>query len=198
MEQLTARDLVLVGLVTQAVLALLFALVWRSLRSAWPRWLALGFAANAASYGAMLAGMYSAELFVRPHPLVALFGLIAVVLISIGVVDYVGVERRRARRLGWLAAGVALVSVPFGLTGVITRASGYVVMSLYVLGWVILFVRAMRQEPHSGHGFVVLALLLYPLSVGAVVTRPPSHRAALRAALRPGRRAAGRPRRPVG
>ena len=57
MEQLTARDLVLVGLVTQAVLALLFALVWRSLRSAWPRWLALGFAATAASYGAMLAGM---------------------------------------------------------------------------------------------------------------------------------------------
>ena len=31
MDQLTARDLVLVGLVTQTVLALMFGLVWRSL-----------------------------------------------------------------------------------------------------------------------------------------------------------------------
>jgi len=53
-DQLTARDLVLVGLVAQAVLALLFALVWRRLRSAWAGWLALGLAANAATYAIML------------------------------------------------------------------------------------------------------------------------------------------------
>jgi signal transduction histidine kinase len=42
-------------------------------------------------------------------------------------------------------------------------------MAVYVLGWAALFVRAMRHEPHSGHGFVVIALLVYPLSVGAIV-----------------------------
>ena len=169
MEQLTARDLVLVGLVTQAVLALLFGIVWRSLRGGWPAWLALGFAANAASYGFMVAGLYRSELFVAPQRPVALAALAAVVLITIGVIDYVGIERRLARRLSWIAVAVAVVSVPLGVTGVITRAIGYGVMAAYVLGWVILFVRAMWREPHSGHGFVVLALLLYPLAVLAIV-----------------------------
>ena len=62
MDQLTARDLVFIGLVTQAVLALLFALVWRALRSGWPGWMALGFAANAATYLAMGAGISPAYL----------------------------------------------------------------------------------------------------------------------------------------
>lgn len=166
----TARDLVLVGLVTQTVLALLFALVWRSLRGGWPAWLALGFAANGAAYGAMAAGLSSAELFVAPAPPVALLALGGVVLITVGVIDYVGVERALARRLNLLAAVVAAISVPLGLAGVITRASGHGVMAVYVIGWAWLFVRAMRREPHSGHGFVVVALLVYPLTVLAVVS----------------------------
>ena len=170
MDQLTARDLVLVGLVIQTVLALLFALVWRSLRGGWPAWLALGFAANAAAYGAMAAGLFSAELFVEPARPVALLALCAVVLITVGLIDYVAVERALARRLNLLAVAVAALSVLLGLAGVITRASGYGVMAAYVVGWVWLFVRAMAREPHSGHGFVVVALLVYPLSVLAIVS----------------------------
>jgi signal transduction histidine kinase len=66
--------------------------------------------------------------------------------------------------------GVAVISVPLGIAGVITRATGHGVMAAYVLGWALLFLRAMRREPHSGHGFVVFALLLYPLSVLAIVS----------------------------
>ena len=170
MDQLTARDLVLVGLVTQTVLALLFGIVWRGLRGGWPAWLALGFAANAAAYAFMVTGLFRDELFVKPLWPVALAALVAVVLITIGVIDYVGVPRHPARRLSAIAVIVALVSVPLGLSGVITRATGYAVMAAYVLGWVVLFVRATRREPHSGHGFVVIALLLYPAAVAAVVT----------------------------
>ena len=169
MDQLTARDLVWFGLVSQAVLALLFALVWRGLRAAWPAWFALGFAANSASYGVMVAGQLRSEIFVTASTPVALLALTGVVLITLGVLDYVGVERRLARRLGLIAVGAAVLSVPLGLVGVITRASGYAVMATYVLGWVFLFVQAMRREPHSGHGFVVLVLLLYPLWVAIVV-----------------------------
>jgi len=169
-DQLTARDLVLVGLVIQTVLALLFALVWRSLRGGWPAWLALGFAANAAAYGAMVSGLFSAELFVAPPRPVAMLALTSVVLITVGVIDYVGVERALARRLSLLAVVVAAISVPLGVTGVITRASGYGVMAVYVIGWAWLFVRAMWREPHSGHGIVVVALLVYPLSVLTVVS----------------------------
>jgi len=170
MDQLTARDLVLVGLVTQTVLALMFGLVWRSLRGGWPAWLAMGFASYAAAYGAMSAGLFNAELFVAPSRPVAMLALTGVVLITIGVIDYVGTERQLAKRLSILAVVVAVISVPLGVTGVITRASGHGVMALYVLGWALLFLRAMRREPHSGHGFVVFALLLYPLSVLAIVS----------------------------
>ena len=169
MDQLTARDLVLVGLVAQAVLALLFALVWQRLHSAWARWLALGLAANAATYATMLAGLYREALHVSPARPVALLGVLAVVLITAGVIDYVGVPPPWARRLNGAAIAVALLSVTLGLAGGITRASGYGAMSLYVLGWVALFVRATWRERHSGHGFVVVALLLYPLSVAAIV-----------------------------
>jgi len=168
-DQLTARDLVLEGLVTQTVLALTFKQVWRSLRGGWPAWLALGFASNAASYGAMGLGLFTDALFVTPSRPVALFALSAVVLITIGLLDYVGIDRTLRRRLAWLALIVALVSVPLGIGGVITRASGYGVMAAYVLGWIWLFVRATWREPHSGHGFVVIALLVYPLTVLSIV-----------------------------
>jgi signal transduction histidine kinase len=169
-DQLSARDLVLVGLASQTVLALLFAVVWRSLRGGWPAWLALGFAANAASYGVMMAGHLYTELFITASRPVALLALTAVVLITVGVIDYVGVERRLARRLELLAVIVAVLSVPLGIAGVITRAIGHGVMAAYVLGWAWLFVRAMAREPQSGHGFVVLALLLYPATVLAIVS----------------------------
>ncbi|HEX6018337.1 MAG TPA: hypothetical protein VFZ28_09570 [Burkholderiaceae bacterium] len=136
MDQLTARDLVLVGLVTQSVLALLFGLVWRGLRGGWAAWLSLGFAANAASYGFMMAGSYRSGLYVEPARSVASAALTAVVLITIGVIDYVGVERRWARRLSWTAVAMAAASVSFGLLGLIDRAIGDGVMSAYVLGWV--------------------------------------------------------------
>lgn len=167
---LTAHDLVLVGLATQAVLALMFGLVWRALRGGWPAWLALGFAANAGCYGAMAAGLYRVEPFVAPVTLVALLALVAVVSITIGVVDYVGVEARLARGINAVAVLVAMASTPFGLSGAITRAFGYAVMASYVVGWTVLFLWAMRREPRSGHGVVVLALLLYPLTVAGVVT----------------------------
>jgi hypothetical protein len=170
MDQLTARDLVFIGLVTQAVLALLFALVWRALRIAWPGWLSLGFAANAATYVAMGAGMFREALHVQPAVPVALLAVAAIVLISAGVIAYVGVEPPQARRLNAVSIVVALVSIALGLAGVINRASGYLVMAVYVVGWAWLFVRAMFAEPHSGHGFVVLALLVYPVSVGAVLS----------------------------
>ena len=97
-DQLTARDLVFVGLLSQAVLALLFALVWRALRRPWPSWLALGFGANAAIYAAMLAGMFREAIPGPPATPVALFSVLAIVLITAGAIHAVGIEPVRARR----------------------------------------------------------------------------------------------------
>ena len=125
MDQLTARDLIFVGLVTQTVLALLFALVWRALRLAWPGWLAFGFLANASSYLAMVgAGMFREALHVQPAVPVALLAVAAIVLITAGVIAYVGLEPRQTRRLNAASVAVALVSIALGLAAVINRASG--------------------------------------------------------------------------
>ena len=161
----TEQLLPLVGLVSQIVLALLFAIVWRALRRRWAALLALGFATNAAMYAAMTAGTMSMALSSPPSTLIALLSVAAVVVITAAIVDYVGADAREARRLNMLSVGVATVAVGVGLSGFLTRAAGLAVLALYVLGWVLLFVRAMQLEPRSGNGFVIVALLVYPATV---------------------------------
>lgn len=161
----TEQVLPLIGLASQIVLALLFAIVWRALRRHWAALLALGFGTNAAMYLAMTAGTMSMALAGPPSTLIALLSVAAVVLITAAIVDYVAVDAHAARRLNALSVGVAAVSVVAGLTGYLTRATGLAVLALYVLGWALLFLRAMRLEPRSGNGFVILALLVYPVTV---------------------------------
>ena len=166
----TAQALFVVGLVSQAVLALLFAIAWRALRRDWAGLLALGFTANAALYAALAAGMGTAALSAPPPTLVSIFALSAIVLITAAIIDYVGTDAREARRLNGLSVGVAVAASIIGLAQLMTRAIGFAVMALYVIGWALLFVRAMRREPRSGHGFVVVALLAYPANVALVVS----------------------------
>ena len=159
----------LVGLLSQAVLALLFAIVWRALRRRWALLLALGFAANAAMYAAMLAGAIQVALASRPATLIALLSVLAILLITSAVIDYVNIGGARARRLNVLSIVVAVLAVAAGLAGYLSRGVGLGVLALYVLSWAALFVRAMRLEPHSGHGLVILALLAYPATWAAAV-----------------------------
>ena len=166
----TAHALFVVGLVSQAVLALLFAITWRALRRAWAGLLALGFMANAALYAALAAGMGTTELSAPPPTLVSIFALSGLLLITAAIIDYVNASAREARRLNLWSVGVAVVAAAIGLAGAMTRATGFVVMALYVIGWALLFVRAQRREPRSGHGFVIVALLAYPASVALVVS----------------------------
>jgi signal transduction histidine kinase len=161
--------LFIVGLASQAVLALLFAIAWRALRRRWAGLLALGFAANATMYAALAAGMGTVALSAPPPALISAIALSGIVLITAAIIDYVGVDAREARRLNALSVGVALVAAGFGLSQLMTRAFGFAVMALYVISWALLFVRALRREPRSGHGFVVVALLVYPATVVLVI-----------------------------
>jgi signal transduction histidine kinase len=166
----TAQALFVVGLVSQAVLALLFAIAWRALRRRWAALLALGFAANAGLYAALAAGMGTTALSAPPPTLIAIVALSGLVLITAAIIDYVGADAREARRLNALSVAVAVVATGIGLAHLVTRAVGFAVMAVYVIGWALLFVRAMRREPRSGHGFVIAALLAYPASVALAVS----------------------------
>jgi signal transduction histidine kinase len=158
-----------VGLLTQAVLASLFAIAWRALRRRWALLLALGFAANTAMYAAMLAGTVQVALAGRPSTPIALLSVLAVVLITSAVIDYVNMGAAWARRLTATSIGVALLAVALGVAGHLPRGVGLGVLALYVVSWAVLFVRAVRLEPHSGHGLVILALLAYPATWAASV-----------------------------
>jgi len=162
--------LFVVGLVSQAVLALLFAIVWRALRQRWAGLLALGFVANAGLYAALVSGMGTASLTAPPPATVSLFALTGLVLITAAIVDYVGAQSGQARRLNTLSVSVAGVAALIGFAELMTRAVGFAVMAAYVVAWVLLFGRARRREPHSGHGFVIAALLLYPATVVMAVS----------------------------
>jgi signal transduction histidine kinase len=155
----------LVGLLSQAVLALLFAIVWRALRRRWALLLALGFAANAAMYVAMLSSTMPIGLSAQPDRVVALLSVAAIVFITAGVIYYVGIGGCRARRLHALSVGVATVAVLLGLSDLVTRGAGLAVLALYVTAWAVLFAEAARREPRSGHGLVILALLAYPATL---------------------------------
>jgi signal transduction histidine kinase len=167
---MTAEQLLpLVGLLSQGVLALLFAIVWRSLRRRWALLLALGFATNAAMYTAMLTGAIRVALAGRPATLIGLLSVLAVVLITAAVIHYVGIRGRWARHLNALSLTVAAIAVALGVLGYLSRGVGLGVLAAYVLAWAVLFVRAVRLEPQSGHGLVVAALLAYPATWAAAV-----------------------------
>lgn len=162
--------LFVVGLLAQAVLALLFTIAWHALRRRWAGLLALGFAANGGYYATLAAGMGTASLTAPPPVTVSLFALAGLVLITAAIVDYVGVHGAEARRMNMVAVAVAVVGAAIGLSELMTRAVGFTVMALYVVAWVLLFARAMRREPHCGHGFVIVAVMVYPATVMFVIS----------------------------
>jgi signal transduction histidine kinase len=166
----TAHALFVVGLVSQAVLALLFAITWRALRRGWAGLLALGFLSNAVVYAVLAAGMGTTDLSAPPPILGSIFALSGLLLITAAIIDYVDTPPREARRLNTLSIAVVVVAAAIGLAELMSRATGFVVMALYVIGWALLFMRAMRREPRSGHGFVIVALLTYPASVALAVS----------------------------
>ncbi|MFN0185091.1 MAG: sensor histidine kinase [Aquabacterium sp.] len=164
---MTLQTAALCGLLSQALLALLFGLVWRALQAQWAVLLGAGYVANALMYAFMFLGHVQVEMAAPPATAVALSAVVAIVLITAGVVDYVGLTAATARRLNIASIALAVVAVGIGLAGWMSRAVGLVVLALYVVGWAGLFLGAMRREPHSGHGIMVLALLAYPATVAA-------------------------------
>lgn len=155
------------GLLAQAVLALLFLLVWQRLRPRWALLLTLGYATQALVYVLLLLGQGHGSLERPPSTGPALAAVVGLVLISAAVIDYVALPRHWSRRLHAASVGVAALALLIGLAGWLSRGAGMVVMATYVIGWAVLFLDARRREPHSGHGIVALALLAYPATVGA-------------------------------
>lgn len=150
------------GAVSFVVLALLHGLVWQVQRERWSLAFAAAFAIGAAVYGFDASLRPAGD---HPHPLASVMALTALTLLLVGMIDYVGVSGPLARRLRLGAIGAGALWLVLVVSGALTRLQALAGMSLFLVGQAALAVWAMRREPRRGHGFVALALTLYPMVV---------------------------------
>jgi hypothetical protein len=160
-----------VGVAVQGTLALLLLVVRRALKARWTLLLSAGFFAVTAQYSCVAAGHYvaGATWSDPPAALNAVFSLLAHGLITWGLISYVDLQLawgRRLRQATLLAFGVALVALA---CGVLTRGGTVGLIGSFMCAWAVLFGWAMRREPRSGHGIVMLSVLVYPVSILAAL-----------------------------
>jgi len=161
----------LTGIAVQGTLALLLLIVWRALRARWTLLLSAGFLFVVGQYACVAAGHYarSAEWSDPPSTLNAVLALVAHGLITWALVSYVAPPAawdRRLRQATLLAFGIALIALA---CGAITRGAIIGLIGGVMCGWAALFGWAARREPRAGHGIVMLAVLVYPLSMLAAL-----------------------------
>ena len=160
-----------VGVAVQGTLAMLLLVVWRSLKARWTLLLSAGFIAVTLQYLCVAVGHYSTgtRWTDPPNVLNAMFALLAHGLITWGLIDYVDVPLpwcRRMRRFTLFAFGLALIALA---CGVLTRGEAVGLIGAFMCTWAGLFGWAMRREPRAGHGIVMLAVLVYPVSILAAL-----------------------------
>ena len=152
------------GAIALGTLAFLHLLVWRSQRQSWSLLFGLVFAIAALIYAfdgqARPAGG-------GPHPLAMLGGALGMVLVAWALIDYAGVTGPWRERLRYGVVALMAGFVLWRLAGGTSRLGGFIVYASVVAlcaglsGW------AMKREPHHGHGFVLVALGLFPVAVAA-------------------------------
>ncbi len=160
-----------VGVAVQGTLALLLLVVWRALKARWTLLLCAGSIAVTAQYVCVAAGNFvpGATWTDPPATANAVFSLLAHGLITWGLISYVDVPLawgQRLRQATLLVFGVALIALA---CGVLTRGETVGLIGSFMCCWAVLFGWAMRREPRAGHGIVMLAVLVYPLSILAAV-----------------------------
>lgn len=154
----------LAAALASGVLALLHGLVWRAQRARWSLVFAFAYA--------VIATIYAFDAPLRPsggqpHPVAGLLAIVSAVAMTLGMVEYVGLPARTARRLRWVAVAVAVLMTVLISGQLVSRLVGFVVLSGYLVAQAGLALYAMRQEPQRGHGLVALALLSYPAVIAA-------------------------------
>ena len=155
------------GIAVQGTLALLLLLVWRALRARWTLVLSAGFLMVVAQYACVAAGHYTVNSKWSDPPAMpnALFALVAHGLITWALISYVAPPEawgKPLRQATLLAFGVALIALG---CGVLTRGETIAAIGAFMCGWAALFGWAAHREPWAGHGFVMLAVLVYPLAM---------------------------------
>ncbi len=160
-----------VGVAVQGTLALLLLVAWRALKARWTLLLSAGFLAVTLQYVCVALGNYKPHAAWSDPPASpnAWFTLLAHGLITWGLIAYVQVPPavgRYLRLATLLGFGGALLALA---CGVLTRGEAVSLIVVFMCAWAVFFGWAQRREPRVGHGIVMLAVLVFPLSMLAAL-----------------------------
>lgn len=152
------------GAIALGTLALLHLLVWRVQRQSWSLLFALSFGAGAL--------IYAFDVHARPpgqgaHPLAMLLGAAGLLAGSWGLIGYAALPEPWRSRLRWGIAAVVAAFVAWRFAGGGSRLAGFAIYATVIATLAAIAAAAMRREPRHGHGFVLVALALFPLAVVA-------------------------------
>ncbi|HEX3138899.1 MAG TPA: ATP-binding protein [Rhizobacter sp.] len=148
-----------VGAVAHGMLMLLYAVVWRRQRQAWPAYFALGYGLIALIY---LFDSHFQPVAGRPNPHAGFLSVPAVLLLTLGFMHYVGLPRRLMRPAQLAVAAVCaglLLAVQFDS---VSRLATFTVYAGLLAFQALLALWAAQREPGHGHALVFVALMLYP------------------------------------
>ena len=172
MPSMTAAALLYaVGALIEGWLAAMLFLSGRMLRGPDERWsllLAGGFAFNSARSACMAMGYGNVAFDIAPRFVTGTLAMIALTLITAALMHYVALPGRVRRRIWLVAVPVLLATWAAMMGGWLSRGSGLLVTTTFIVGWAWLFALATLREPRSGHGLVVVATLAFPVIIVAL------------------------------
>ena len=172
MPSMTAAALLYaVGALIEGWLAAMLFLSGRMLRGPDERWsllLAGGFAFNSARSACMATGYGNVAFDIAPRFVTGTLAMVALTLITAALMHYVALPGRMRRRIWLVAVPVLLATWAAMMGGWLSRGSGLLVTTAFIVGWAWLFALATLREPRSGHGLVVVATLAFPVIIVAL------------------------------
>lgn len=156
----------LAGVLSLGTLALLHGLVWRVQRERSSALFSAGYLML------MLIFLFDDRLQPvngRPMVATAVVSAAGFVLLFLAAVDCSGVGERWAKALRVAACAIGLAVVALAGAQRLSQVAGFTLVALFLATQAGLSAWAMRREPRSGHGLVLLALLSFPVALAAAL-----------------------------
>lgn len=169
MQPLSGTDMAAFVLI---VLSGLYAALWLRDREPGMSWLTASYALLSLWYASSDLHMPSGPYVVGMARFWASVALVSTMLMSVGLVDYLGTPRRlrHIALVALLTPGAMLLACFF--VGVpVHRGLGNAAGLLCYVGTAALAFRAARREPGAGHGVLAAALLAVPVTLAVLLLR---------------------------
>ena len=160
-----------VGAWIEGWLAVMLCISGRALRGQDERWsllLAAAFACNTARSFLFALGYGNVPFDGHPKLLTATLADVAIALTTLALMEYVELKSDAKRRIWMFAGPVLALAWALAVAGWTTRGQSSLIVALFVIGWAVMFFRAMLREPRAGHGLVVAATLTFPVVILAL------------------------------